>query len=238
MNQKLSWTLLAAGLALFFYQVGDLIANHSTWSEVWSPAGTGELLKTFGGAMIAVFGAAGLKLNTDPLTTTEKKAAAAKKKAAAKKLGVLVLLLLPALGAAPACGALNKTALTQANPTVDAQQLVKKKVIEIADSTRTGLGIADGVLTFADQLEQAGKLSPVTLRTLTASGRRFAQVARPILQRLDEVGADPNLLNTTATLMNALDPFLDDLTNSGNDSLKLAAGSIRIATLAIKTYGR
>lgn len=61
-NQKLSWTLLIGGAALFLYQMGEVLAKHSVWAEVWQPAGVGEILRTAGGALISVIGALGIKL--------------------------------------------------------------------------------------------------------------------------------------------------------------------------------
>lgn len=63
MHQTISWAFVVAGLGLFFYQGGELIAKHSTWAEVAAPAGIGELFKAAGGACLAVMGAFGVKFN-------------------------------------------------------------------------------------------------------------------------------------------------------------------------------
>jgi len=65
-NQKLSWSLLVCGMGLFLYQLGDLLTAHSQWSQVLQPAGVGEILRTMGGAALAVIGALGIKLPNRP----------------------------------------------------------------------------------------------------------------------------------------------------------------------------
>ncbi len=59
MNQTLSKTLVVAGVALFLYQLGELLGSHSTWAEFQSPAGVGELVKLLGGVVLAIVGALG-----------------------------------------------------------------------------------------------------------------------------------------------------------------------------------
>jgi hypothetical protein len=62
MNQQLSKGLIVAGIAWFLLQGGDVLASHSTWSELATPAGVGEVLSLAGGALMAVLGALGYNL--------------------------------------------------------------------------------------------------------------------------------------------------------------------------------
>jgi hypothetical protein len=61
-RQTVYWGVLIVGGGLFMYQMSDLLAEHSTWADVVQPAGVADILKTLGGAIVAVGGALGIRL--------------------------------------------------------------------------------------------------------------------------------------------------------------------------------
>ncbi len=65
-RQRLYLGVAIAGFGLFLYQVSDLLADHSTWSEIAAPASVGEIAKLLGGAILTSLAALGYRLPGTP----------------------------------------------------------------------------------------------------------------------------------------------------------------------------
>jgi len=63
MNQKLSWSLLVGGLALFLTDLSHVLATHATWGYFATPPAAGEIVGAMATALVAVIGALGVRLN-------------------------------------------------------------------------------------------------------------------------------------------------------------------------------
>jgi hypothetical protein len=62
MNQKVSWALLIGGLAFFLGQSAELLAKHSTWNELMTPASTADMLRLFATVIPMIAGALGINM--------------------------------------------------------------------------------------------------------------------------------------------------------------------------------
>jgi hypothetical protein len=224
MNQKLSWTLVAAGGAMFLFQFGDLIAHHSTWSEVLSPAGTGDILRTLGGVLLALFGAIGVRFDVE-----DRNAVSA---ATLKSLPPAAVLLVAML--VSSCG-VHGAPITP-HPTPDQIAQARADAIRIAQATGSGADIAKFALQTADQLEKAGVLPAVQLAAIATAAQQFAKGADVALVALRDVSKDPSLLKTASVLTATLSPLITVLEASSNTVLKAIGASLRLATSFIPAY--
>jgi hypothetical protein len=62
MNQKLSISMFAGGLATFLTSLGELLTNHQTWHELSSPHEIASVMIITGSFIFTVIGALGTKL--------------------------------------------------------------------------------------------------------------------------------------------------------------------------------
>jgi len=53
-TEKVSWTVLAGAGSVALYQIAELLKNHSSWSEVFTPAHVSEHLVVVAGLLGAV----------------------------------------------------------------------------------------------------------------------------------------------------------------------------------------
>ena len=224
MNQKLSWTLVAAGGAMFLFQFGDLIAHHSTWSEVLSPAGTGDILRTLGGVLLAVFGAIGVRFDVE-----DRQAVTA---ATLKNLSLVVLAVSLALGSS--CG-IHSGPITP-TPTPDQIQKTRDDAVRIAQATGSAADIGVFILTTADSLEKLGTITPPVLATIAATGQAFGKGAKTELAILRDVSQQPSLLKTAQRIVGYLTPFLNALEASNTPVLRALGASLRLAMTFVTSY--
>jgi len=256
MNQKLSWTLLVAGACLFLYQVGDLVASHSTWHEVFAPVGMGEILKTLGGAMLAVFGAIGINLkgkggvsgDTGPTARAPHPADVRRQQLRDRRNGhdtvsdatrrnlppAVVLafaLALPTLGS---CAA--NRALVTSTPTASEIQAVQTEAVRIAQATTTTLLLTSQALGVADELQKAHVITAGTLAALATDAKAFGQAATKGLDALESITTAPSLRSTVTALLQALQPLITRLQAAGDRGLQLLGTSIDIAVTGLKAY--
>jgi hypothetical protein len=224
MQQKLSYALLVCGAGLFLYQLGDLLAVHSTWAEVRTPAGVGEILRTLGGAVLAVVGALGVRLGTGSGGNGTSTSVSS---STLKRLPVLALALTAGAGVVAGC---THAAPVLPSPSASQIEQTRRDALVIAQGTTIALGLGDQVLTVVDGLQQQGVVSADVARGVATAAHDFATWADRGLQDLQTVADRPGLLTTASVILQHLDPLLAQLDASDNQVLHVLAGSLRIAT--------
>lgn len=222
MNQKVAWLFVLAGLGLFGYQLGEILMEHSTWSELREPAGVGEIVKCGGGVLLAVLGALGVKVGpsflggilggTKPDGGTS------------SKLGVVVLAA--GLALVPACSGLKAPVF--ANPTAEQVQDARELTLRTMNAVDTSLIISGEVLATADALQRANRLTANQLREVTGVARTYARAAETALKELKAVGSEPARRQTVQRLSQAATPYIDKLAISENEGLRAFAVALRV----------
>jgi hypothetical protein len=186
MNQKLSGALLAGGVALFLYRLGELLQSHSSWSDFKTPAGTGEIVMLLGGVIVAIVGALGLDLGSllDAV------------KAGAKKTPA-ILLAAALSGAALSSGCGGVTPAPSTKPVIQKTDLEKiaERVANVGILVR---GLQQGEIAFFE----AGKISPAAHRTFQSNLKTFADATLLALE------AAKDLSKTDATRRDLVDQAL------------------------------
>lgn len=236
MNQKVAWSMLVGGLVFFLGQLAELIAVHSTWVELTTPATAADFLRLMASVVPTVAGALGVVLpNKAEQEKRDQKEEAAIAERREPPPAALVFLLLLVLGTGVGCA--GHRAPISVNPTATEIAQTQKDVIRAIEATTSALKIANVAVAAADELNKAKVLSNDVTKTIATAGLAFANTADLALQELEKVGTAPNLLATSKRLIGLLDPFLKTLEESKNEKLQAFAASLRIGMSIVRTIG-
>lgn len=159
MNQTLSKSLIVAGLALFLYQLGELLGNHSTWSELSTPGAIGEFVKLGGGVLLAVVGALGTDIP--------------KLLGGVPKKKTPVVLLAVALG-----GAMLASGCAHGQPQTDP----RAALLQTVRQTETVGILTRGLVQTEIALHDAGKIPDDQHRAFLVGAKTFATAALAALE--------------------------------------------------------
>lgn len=138
----------------------------------------------------------------------------------------LVLLLACGLTVGYGCAAVK--APVYANPSVEQVQATRDAALRAMNAIDTSLIVTQEVLSTADALQRANRLSADTLRGISAFSRDYARAAQVALRELKDVGSEPSRRQTLARLNVSAQPYIDKLAQSDNEGLRAFAVALRV----------
>jgi hypothetical protein len=164
MNQKLSWALLIGGLTFFLGQFAELLANHSTWHELMTPASAADMFRLLAATIPMIAGAFGIqsKASRRAVHETSTRNVIERGRRMPPPAAVLAFaLLLPVLVMTPACATMG-TAATNVLHIAQSHDPVQITVLaaDTIDAANKLGEVVEQMRSSAHKLHQA-KLLPV-----------------------------------------------------------------------------